>query len=117
SEDDEMVQKILQRCLMACGWQVEIAASGFECIKKWRTGNFGLILMDLQMPEMDGLETTRQIRREESGSKDSVKIIGLTAWAEKKTRELCREVGMDYFLTKPVSFHDLQEAVIRCLSS
>ncbi len=117
AEDDEMVQKILQRCLMACGWQVDVAASGSECLEKWRTGNFELILMDLQMPEMDGLETTRQIRREESGSKKPVKIIGLTAWAEKETSELCREVGMDYFLTKPVSFHDLQEAVIRCLSS
>jgi len=117
AEDDEMIQILIRKRLLSWGWQVDVAASGPECLEKWRTGEFDVILMDLQMPGMDGMETTRHIRREESGKKESVKIIGLTAWAEKQTRELCLQIGMDNFLTKPVRFEDLQEAILDCLST
>lgn len=71
AEDEPMIQDIIQTMLTHHGYRSEIAGTGREAVQKWKEGNFDLILMDLQMPEMNGLEATRQIRETERAKKSA----------------------------------------------
>ena len=116
AEDEPMIREIITFTLAQHGWEAEVAESGREAVEKWENGNFDLILMDLQMPEMDGLEATRTIRdREENGKKQTC-IIGLTANARREILEECLQAGMDQVLTKPLQMKDLHAVVQECLS-
>jgi CheY-like chemotaxis protein/HPt (histidine-containing phosphotransfer) domain-containing protein len=80
---------------------VEVVADGLATIEAWRKGNFDLILMDCQMPGMDGYEATREIRKLEQDGRH-ITIVALTANAMKSDEEKCRAAGMDDYLTKPI---------------
>ncbi|HKL48356.1 MAG TPA: MASE3 domain-containing protein [Desulfuromonadales bacterium] len=114
--EDNRINQILTRTLLEKkGWTVRIAADGGEALSAWRQGGIDLMLMDVQMPEMDGLEATRLIREEEKSRGGHIPIIGLTANAMKGDREKCLEVGMDDYLSKPVRAESLYAAVERLL--
>ena len=116
AEDEPMIREIITFTLAQHGWEAEVAETGREAVEKWKDGNFHLILMDLQMPEMDGLEATRAIRdREENGEKHTC-IIGLTAHARREILDECLQAGMDQVLTKPLQMKDLYAVVQDCLS-
>jgi CheY-like chemotaxis protein len=87
------------------------AENGTVAVEKYRTGKPDLILMDVQMPEMDGQEATREIREMETGTGVRVPIVALTAGALKEEMERCYEAGMDEFMTKPVSAEKLQKVL------
>ncbi len=115
ADDEPMVRELTAMMLTQRGWHTEVAESGRDALKKWESGNFDVILMDLQMPEMDGLEATRAIREREADRSQRASIIALTAHAQREVRDNCIEAGMDMVLVKPVKTRDLYAAIESCL--
>ncbi|MBE0596827.1 MAG: response regulator [Desulfuromonadales bacterium] len=116
AEDDLMVQEIVKMILAQGGWQTETAKTGREAVEKWEGGDFDLILMDLQMPEMNGIEATQTIREREAKEEKRICIIGLTAHVRREITDDCLQAGMDRVLTKPIQMKDLHTAIDICLS-
>lgn len=114
ADDEPLIRQMIILMLEGHGWQVETAESGREALEKWHAGNFDIILMDLQMPEMDGLESTRMIRQKEAETGHTT-IIGLTAHARSEIREKCLKAGMDKVLVKPIRIKELYSAIEGCL--
>jgi PAS domain S-box-containing protein len=108
-EDTEAVTMLTQDYLESHGYKVHTARNGIEGIAKAREIHPDLILMDVMMPEMDGLEATKRIRSEPG--LDAVPIIALTALAMSGDREQCLAAGMNDYLSKPVNFHELLEVI------
>jgi len=100
AEDNPVNQNLIRRLLEKDGHTVHLVASGEAALSAWRHRRFDLILMDVQMPGMDGLEASRRIRAGEKGAR--VPIVALTAQAMAGDRERCLEAGMDDYLPKPV---------------
>jgi PAS domain S-box-containing protein len=111
AEDGEVNQKLAIRLLEKKGHTVTLAINGLEALAAWRRGAFDLILMDVQMPEMDGLEATAEIREEERRTGRHVPILAMTAYAMKGDRERCLEVGMDGYVSKPIQAEELWKAI------
>ena len=109
AEDNAINQKVVSAMLTRQGWSVTLAVNGCQAVERFQGGHFDVVLMDIQMPEMDGMEATRLIREEElaraSGSR--VPIIALTANAAPLQREECLAGGMDEVLTKPINLNSL----------
>ena len=113
-EDNDINQEVARTVLELAGHRVEIAGDGAEAVQKWTRGRFDCVLMDCQMPVMDGYEATRQIRaREAERGGTRVRIIALTASAMAGDRERCLEAGMDDFLLKPFELAALLSIVAR----
>jgi chemotaxis family two-component system sensor kinase Cph1 len=110
-EDNQFNQMIALRLLAKLGYQADCAANGLEVLKLLEHKSYDLILMDLQMPEMDGLEATRRIRliEKQADSSKKVTIIAMTANAMAEDRENCFLIGMDDFISKPVRIEHLSE--------
>ncbi len=102
-EDNLINQKLTQKILINQGFQVDVADNGKMAVGKFRKNNYDLIFMDIQMPVMDGLEATRQIRKLESENqgKERVKIIALTANSQQQDKKNCLAAGMDDYINKP----------------
>ncbi len=113
AEDGDANQRLVKVLLEKRGVNVTIATDGSVAVEAWRDGEFDLILMDVQMPFMDGLEATAVIRSEEAPLGQHIPIIALTARAMKGDRELCIQAGMDGYLSKPMQKRELYEAVGR----
>jgi CheY-like chemotaxis protein len=111
AEDNLVNRKLVARLLEKHGDEVELAGDGEEVLEKLAGREFDLILMDVQMPGLDGLETTRRIRQEEHGTGRRIPIIALTAHAMEGDRERCLEAGMDAYLTKPIRPRDLADSI------
>ncbi len=113
-EDNEINQIVATEMLGLLGCNCHVAPNGLVAIQKFKTENFDLIFMDCQMPEMDGFDATREIRRQERELKTiPVPIIALTANAVKGDKEKCLEAGMDEYISKPVDLQKLAEVVLR----
>lgn len=112
-EDNTFNQMIALRLLTKLGYQADCAVNGFEVLKALELKPYDVILMDIQMPEMDGLEATRRIRliEKDGDSANKIKIIAMTANAMKEDREKCLLMGMDDFISKPVRIEDLRTAL------
>ena len=106
AEDDTVNQKMLTQLLEKMGQEVDVATTGGEVLEALRAGEHEVVLMDVQMPEMDGLEATRRIR-EEWPPPAQPRVVALTAAVTGEDRERCRAAGMDAFLSKPVEEDDL----------
>ena len=105
----ELVRTILEKR----GHKVTLAENGQEALDAWRNGSFDLLLMDIQMPEMDGLTATRIIREEEVQRGGHVPIIAMTAYAMAGDRDRCLQAGMDDYVAKPVNPSELSEVISR----
>ncbi len=113
AEDNAVNQKLALRLLAQMGYRADVAANGLEAIQAVERQPYDVILMDVQMPEMDGLEATRKIcARWPADSRP--RIIAMTANAMQGDRELCLEAGMDDYLSKPIRVEDLVAALARC---
>ena len=114
AEDNKVNQKLAMVLLQGRGHHVVLAGNGREALKILEKEEFDLVLMDVQMPEMDGFEATRIIReREKREDMPHVSIVAMTAHAMKGDRELCIEAGMDEYLTKPINPEELFELIER----
>jgi PAS domain S-box-containing protein len=110
AEDNMVNQMVMQRLLTKRQHKVTIASSGKAALQALESEQFDLILMDVQMPELDGLEATREIRRREAAGARTP-IVALTAHALTGDRERCLEAGMDGYMTKPVNPTELDEVL------
>ena len=113
-EDNPVNQMVAQRMLLRLGCAVDLASSGQEAIEKWRHGNYSVVLMDCQMPEMDGYEAARRIRMEQNGA-PRVPIVALTANAMDGDKQKCLDAGMDDYIRKPVRFDVLRKQLVENL--
>ncbi len=114
-EDGKANQILALGLLKKWGHQVVLAEDGEEALERWREQTFDVILMDVQMPVMDGLEATRRIRLHEANVGGRVPIIAMTARAMKGDRQRCLEAGMDSYVAKPVRRHELHSALVELL--
>jgi CheY-like chemotaxis protein len=111
AEDNAVNQRYARALLERNGHSVAVADNGVECLELLADGEFDLILMDMQMPELDGLEATRRIRASEVGTDRHIPIIATTANAMRSDEDLCRAAGMDGYVSKPIRPDRLFEAI------
>jgi CheY-like chemotaxis protein len=111
AEDNRVNQQLAVRLLEKRGHTVVVAANGREAMMTLEKQRFDLVLMDVEMPEMDGLEATAAIREKEKGTGTHVPIVAMTARAMTGDRERCLAAGMDDYISKPISKEDLYEKV------
>ncbi|MFT3780782.1 MAG: response regulator [Nibricoccus sp.] len=109
AEDNAVNLKVTRALLTRHGHEITEAHNGVEAVKLFRTRPFDLIFMDVQMPEMDGIEATETIRAIEKDSKHHMPIVAMTACAMREDEERCLKAGMDAYLTKPISARKLAE--------
>lgn len=107
AEDNSVNQKVMMQMLMRMGHKADIAMNGYEVLAAMEKNRYEVILMDIHMPELDGLETTRLICQQLAPA-ERPKIIALTASAMKSEQEECLKAGVDTFISKPIHFLELQ---------
>jgi len=112
AEDNPINQRLTERVLQKMGYDCDLAGNGAEALAALRRQDYDIIFMDVQMPEMDGLEATRQIRAGWPAEARPV-IIAMTAAATRTDRDQCLDAGMDDFVTKPVRLDDLRRVIER----
>jgi hypothetical protein len=115
AEDNLVNQRVAMSMLGKMGHRITLATNGLEALEQWRQGDFDLIFMDVQMPEMTGLQATMQIRREEAAGA-RVPIVAMTASAMSEERDRCLAAGMDDFISKPVSYKVIEEMITSTFS-
>jgi signal transduction histidine kinase/CheY-like chemotaxis protein len=114
--DDNLVnQQVAMGMLGKMGHRITLARNGLEALEQWRQSDFDLILMDVQMPEMTGLQATMQIRREEAIG-THIPIVAMTASAMSEDRDRCLAAGMDDFVSKPVSSKVIEQMITATFS-
>ncbi len=115
AEDKPMNRRLATLLLEKKGYLVVAANDGEEVLEKVKAEYFDLILMDIQMPKMDGLETTERIRGSDDQTIREIPIIAMTAYSAKEDREKCLRAGMDYYISKPINTEELYSALIQVL--
>ena len=111
TEDNEVHRKIIKLMLNRLGYESDIVPSGREAIEAVKRSHYDLVLMDIVMPEMDGLEAARKIRKL---GQNELKIIAITAYVVPEIRAICIEAGMDDYIAKPMKTADLAKTLKRC---
>jgi CheY-like chemotaxis protein len=113
AEDNVINQKVIERMVQKIGYTVDLVANGREAIDALAGSPYSLVFMDCQMPEMDGFEACREIRKLDGGAR--IPIIAITANAMKGDRERCLAAGMDDYVSKPFKQEDLRVVIERWL--
>jgi CheY-like chemotaxis protein len=116
AEDNLVNQRVALIMLRKLGYQADLVVNGIEVLEAIQKKSYDLILMDGQMPEMDGLEATRKLKQIFPDPKDRPWVVALTANAMQSDREACLAAGMDDFLTKPIKPQELRAALERGLA-
>ena len=113
ADDENLIRFFLKEFFHIHDMQVEESINGREAIEKWEKNDFVAILMDIKMPEMDGLEATRIIRqREKAEGRQHTPIFAISGCTYKDFVEQCDQVGMDGFIPKPVDFENLMKIIM-----
>jgi two-component system sensor histidine kinase/response regulator len=113
AEDNRINQKVARGLLHKMGYEVEMVGTGREAVEAAGKGSYAAILMDCGMPEMDGYDATREIRRLYDDEMQRIPVIAMTGRATPADEERCRMAGMDDYLSKPVNFERLQTTLQR----
>lgn len=114
-EDNLINQKVAQKMLKRLGHDADLAVNGKEAIQALESHPYQIVFMDIQMPEMDGLEATRIIRERWLPAERPC-IVALTAYTLEYGREMCLSAGMDDYISKPLIIEDLRDAIDDCLA-
>lgn len=114
-EDNLINQKVAQKMLKRLGHGADLAVNGKEAIQALESHPYQIVFMDIQMPEMDGLEATRIIRERWLPTERPC-IVALTAYTLEYGREMCLSAGMDDYISKPLIIEDLRGAIDGCLA-
>lgn len=109
-EDNPISQNVETKLLKSVGYHVEAVSSGEEAVKAVSNGNYDVVLMDIEMPEMDGLKATQKIRELE-GEVKSIPVIAVTAHSSMKDREKCLAAGLNDYIAKPISINFLKMTI------
>jgi CheY-like chemotaxis protein len=117
AEDNAVNQLVTARLLERAGHTATVVESGAAAIAELARGRYDVVLMDVQMPEMNGFEATRRIREGAAGAAASIPIIALTAHAMRGDRERCLEAGMDGYVSKPLRAAELYEALAQAIGA
>ena len=117
AEDNAVNQKLAVRLLGKHGYDVAVVATGQQALDALEQESYDLVLMDVQMPELDGLEATRRLRQRERDAGTHTPVIAMTAHAMKGDRERCLEAGMDGYVTKPIQIDTLLSAIVEAAPS
>jgi len=112
AEDNEMNRYVIEKLLEGMKYKVEIVENGYEALKAFQNKSYDIVFMDIQMPIMDGIETTKKIREMENG-KSHIPIIAVTAFAIKGDKEKFIENGMDGYISKPISLFEMKAEIRR----
>lgn len=112
AEDSFINREVIIEALSAKPWRCEIAENGALAVEAFKKSDFDIILMDIQMPEMDGFEATRKIREIEADSGKHIKIIGLTAHSVEDSKPECENAGMDAIVGKPIRWSELFGTIV-----
>ncbi len=113
AEDNVVNQRLAVRLLEKWGHKVQVVGNGKEALAMVERASFDVVLMDVQMPEMDGLEATASIRAREHATSLHLPIIAMTAYAMKGDKERCLAAGMDDYISKPLKIEELRSALVR----
>jgi PAS domain S-box-containing protein len=111
AEDNEVNRIVFSQILDAAGLRYRIVTNGAEAVEAWRQTRPAIIMMDVSMPVMNGLQATSDIRQFEAGTGEHVPIVGVTAHALDGDREMCLSCGMDDYITKPISPERLEDKI------
>jgi CheY-like chemotaxis protein len=115
ADDGEANRQLAVGLVSQFGYQADVAHNGREAVEKVQADAFDLVLMDVRMPILDGLEATRQIREHEEQTGGHIPIVAMTAHALKEDCARCLEAGMDGYLSKPIRKRELQKMLVRFL--
>jgi signal transduction histidine kinase/ActR/RegA family two-component response regulator len=115
-EDNRVNQAVASRILAKLGHMFVIANNGLEAIEQLKQQAFDLVLMDVQMPEMDGIQATKVIREHEKSTHDHIPIIAMTAYAMAGDRARCLAAGMDGYVTKPINPEEVDAAILTAMT-
>ena len=111
AEDNLMNQHLMNRYMSKLGWDFVIVENGLLATEACRTGDFNAILMDIDMPVLDGIEATRYIR----AFNKEIPIVAITAYADDLMRNECADAGMNAFLAKPCSREEIKDVITECI--
>jgi len=115
AEDNSVNRKLVIKIIEKAGYNVDAVENGLQAIEALKIYDYDIVLMDVQMPEMDGFEATEMIRSGASGVRNpEIHIIAMTAHAMKGDRDKCLECGMDDYVSKPIKPNDLLQSIINC---
>jgi CheY-like chemotaxis protein len=115
AEDNAINQKIVSFQLKKMGFEIDMTENGQEALERYNSGSYDLIILDIQMPVLDGYQVAKAIRSREKNTSMHAPIIALTANAMKGDRELYLEAGMDGYVSKPFTFETLQETIVNLI--
>nr|WP_320025374.1 PAS domain S-box protein [uncultured Acetobacterium sp.] len=113
TEDDKVNQLVISRMLNECGYGVDVANNGYEAVEMIKKNTYDIILMDIQMPEMDGIEATKRIRK----LNIDTPVLAITAYALHGDREKFLAQGMDGYISKPIKVEKLVEEIEKCINN
>jgi len=117
-EDNKINQIVAGSILKKLGYKTDVASNGYECISALKQNEYSMVLMDCQMPDMDGFQTTKEIRNGNSGViNPGITIVALTAHAMDGYRELCIEAGMNDFISKPINIREIEDILNRWINT
>jgi CheY-like chemotaxis protein len=110
-DDDTVMREVFTVMLQRSGFEVAVAEDGLMGVEMWEGGNFDLVLMDVQMPRMNGFEATRAIRDKEVVRGGHTLIVAITAFALQNDELKCLAAGMDAYISKPIDFNKCLELI------
>jgi CheY-like chemotaxis protein/HPt (histidine-containing phosphotransfer) domain-containing protein len=116
ADDDLMTQVIMKNIFKKLGWDSDIVGNGLEVLEKMKHADYDLILMDVEMPELDGYQTTIKIRNDLRPPLSNIPIIAITAYATDVKLKKCLEVGMDDYMIKPLNAAELRIKIKKMLN-
>jgi len=115
AEDDQVIRQVLESMFLRVGYETAFAENGKQAVEMWENGSYDLILMDVQMPRMNGFEATGAIREKERSAGGHIQIIAMTAHALKEDEDKCHAAGMDAYISKPIDFKKVLQIIAETL--